>query len=214
MGLFSKLKSSMDGGVQLHIQAPGSVPANQVIPVMVTITANGMRTINSVKAEIKAEAREEGIAMGNGRGVGVQNSSTMAQTIAQVESRESFSISPGETKTVNLQLYINGGVAGINPMGQMSNVGGVLGGVLQTVASFEHVNYLYSVHASADVQDVHLSPSDKQPIQILPPAEAAPAASTTTPNSVFPNQAQPPASSPQASVPPQDQSSGQQGGGL
>jgi len=64
MGLFSKLKSNMDGGVQVHIQAPSSTPSNQVIPVTVTITADSSQTINNVKAEIKAQAREQGFHHG------------------------------------------------------------------------------------------------------------------------------------------------------
>jgi hypothetical protein len=182
MGLFDKLKQNMNGGVKVQVQAPSSVPGNQVIPVTVTITADDSRTVNSVKAEIKAEAREQGINIGGNNmgggtgGVGVQSSRTMAQTIAQVESREPFTIGPGETKTVNLQLYVSGNTGSGNPLGQLGNAGGGLGQVLQTVASvaqnFEHVNYIYSVHASADVDDVKLDPGDKQSIQLLPPTAA------------------------------------------
>jgi hypothetical protein len=185
MGLFGKLKANMThGGVKVHVQAPSSVPGNQVIPVQVTITADSPQTIDSVKAEIKAQVREQGLniggmggGMGVNRGVGVEDRRTNYQTVAQVESRESFTLSPGETKTVTLQLFINGSAGSGNPLGQLNNMGGALGGVLQSVVSaaqgFEHVNYVYSVHASANVQGVALDPSDKQPIQILPPAAAA-----------------------------------------
>jgi hypothetical protein len=222
MGLFSKLKSSMDGGVQLHVQAPGSVPSNQVIPVRLTITADSSRTINSVKAELKAQAREQGITLGSGQGIGTQSSSTTSQTIAQVESREPFTISPGETKTIDLQLYLSGGLPGANVMAQMDNIGGALGGAMKAMASvaqgFGHVNYFYSVHASADVQDAHMSPKDKQSIQILPPVEAAPPVQPTTfVAETSPDQVQPSTSIPQPPVLaplqlPQDVSAGQQGG--
>ena len=209
MGIFNKLKSSMDGGVQVHVQAPSSVSSNQVIPVTVTITADSSQTINNVKAEIKAQAREEGLMMGNRQGIGVQSSRTMAQTVAQVENREPFTIGPGETKTINLQLYLNGGAADNVPLGQIGNAGGALGGILQGVASvaqnFEHVNYLYSVHASADVQGHHIGPSDKQSIQILPPTAGAQAAQTTPPFAGnLPNQVEPPTTpvTPQAPVTP------------
>jgi hypothetical protein len=72
-----------------------------------------------------------------GSGVGMQEGRNMAQTVAQVENREPFTLAPGETKTVNLQLYINGGTSGL--MGTLQNV----------TQSFGHINYIYSVHASA-----------------------------------------------------------------
>lgn len=229
MGLFSKLKSNMDGGVQVHIQAPSSIAANQVIPVTVTVTADSSQTINNVKAEIKAQAREEGLTIGSGmggmnmggRGLGVQEGRTVAQTVAQVESREPFTIGPGETKTINLQLYLNGN-AGSSPLGQIGNTGGVLGGALKAVATvaqgMEHINYLYSVHASADVQGHHVGPSDKQSIQILPP-EATQAAQPTPFVGNAPNQVEPASVPPVPPTPtmpppqpPPDGSSGQQAG--
>lgn len=172
MGLINKLKSSMDGGVQVHIQAPSAVPSNQVIQVNISITTESSQTINCVRAEIKAQAREQGLAMGgvNG-GIGVQENRTMEQTVAQVESREPFAISPGETKTVSLQLYLNGGAAGDGKLGQLADMGGVMGGLVHAISSFEHVNYIYSVHAFVEVQGHSLKPGDKQPIQILPPSE-------------------------------------------
>lgn len=206
MGLFGKLKQNMNhGGVKIHIAAPSSVPSNQVIPVAVTISADSSQTINSVKAEIKAQAKEQGIAMGGGNmgGMGVQQGRTMAQTIAEVESREAFTIAPGETKTVNLELYIGGSAGSGNPLGQMANAGGGLGGVMQAVASaaqnFEHVNYIYSVHASADVEGVSLDPGDKLPIQILPPTAAVQTAQPTQPSSSVPGQNQLPTTPP---IPP------------
>jgi hypothetical protein len=182
MGLFSKLKGSMSHGVKVHIQAPSSVPGNQVIPITVSVTADSSQTINSIKAEIKASAREEGVSLGGGGmgGVGVREGRSMAQTVAQVESREPFTIGPGETKTVNLQLFIDGNAGSGNPLGQLGNMNGGIGGAFKALATvaqtMEHVNYIYTVHASADVQGVTIDPSDKLPIQILPPSEGAPAA--------------------------------------
>jgi hypothetical protein len=174
MGLFSKLEENIHhGGIKIHVQAPSSVPGNQVIPVTVTITADSSQTINSVKAELKAQVREEGIRMGGmngmgGGGIGMQGGRTNYQTIAQIESREPFTINPGETRTVNLQLYLNGTPANGN---MRSPIGGALGAIASVAQNFERVNYLYSVHASAKVQGISLDPSDKQPIEILPPAE-------------------------------------------
>jgi hypothetical protein len=177
MGLFNKLKSSMNGGVKVRVEAPGSINSGQVIPVNVTVTSDSTQTISSVKAQLKVVTREEGIGFGGPQGgVGVNEERTTAQTVAEVESRESFTINAGENKTISLQLFMNGNQgAGVGSMfGQ--NAGGKLGGLLQTVAtaaqSMDRVNYIYSVHAYVDVQGHNLNPSDQQPIQIIPAAAA------------------------------------------
>lgn len=182
MGIFSKLKQRLNGGVTLQLGVPSTVAENQIIPVSVTVVADSAQTVASVKAVLKVEAKEQGMTMGGG--IGVQQSETMAQTIAQVQSNEPFTLAPGETKTVNLELYINGGAGVGNPMAQLSNVGGALGGVLQAVASaaqgFQHVNYLYTVHASADVEGVSIDPSAKVAIQIIPASVIQPPATGGT----------------------------------
>ena len=67
MGLFSNLKANLNhGGVKIQIKAPSSVPENQVIPVIVNITSDSSQTINSVKAEIKAVARKQGLNFSGG----------------------------------------------------------------------------------------------------------------------------------------------------
>ncbi len=183
MGLFSKLKANFNhGGVKVHVQAPSSVPANQVIPVTVSITADSSQSVKSVKVEIKAVAREQGVNIGLGSGIGTgsggnpQDTAT-SQVVAKAENREPFTIAPGETKQVTLELFISG--MGNMNMGNFDQAG-ALGGALQAITSiaqnFSHMNFTYTVHASADVEGIALDPSDKQPIQILPPAETAAAA--------------------------------------
>lgn len=172
MGFFSKLKSNIHhGGVKVQVQAPGSATANQSVPITVTISADSTQTITSVKAQIKARVQEQGLRMGHGEGVGLQSSTSSNITIAEAENKTSFIVNPGETKTVTLELVISGNATGY-PLGP--NGAGALNPILQTVTSavqgLEHLNYLYSVHASADVQGIALDPSDSTPIQILPAA--------------------------------------------
>jgi hypothetical protein len=141
----------------------------------VSLSSDSDHTVNSVKAELKAQAREQGIGFGSPGmgmgGVGVEESRTAYQTVAEVESREPFSVGPGETKTVNLQLYVDGSAG--SGAGQANNVGGAMGGIMRTMAniagSLDHVNYIYRVYASAEVEGVTLHPSDHQPIELLPP---------------------------------------------
>jgi hypothetical protein len=227
MGLFGKLEENIHhGGIKVHVQAPSSVPGNQVIPVTVTIVADGSQTINSVKAEIKAQIREEGISEGFGMGgmngmgmnrggIGVQAGGSNYRTVAQVESREPFTISPGETKTVNFQLYLQGSGGNTNPA---PGISGALGAIESVAQNFEHVNYLYRVEASANVQGVSLDPNDKQPIEILPPSETAqPGQPTPFAADPVSNQDQPPMAQPASPTPmmpptqpPQDGLPGQQ----
>lgn len=173
MGLFSKLK----GGVKVKLEAPQAVPSNQVIPVKVTVTADKAAVIKSVSAQIRAQAREQGVNFGGNQngmgGVGVQSGTTNEFTVAQAENREEFNLAGGETKTVEFQLYLNGGAAGGGGSQLGSNAGGALGGVLKAVGAvvnnLDHVNYMYTVHASADIDGHALNANDHQSIQILPP---------------------------------------------
>jgi hypothetical protein len=177
MSIFGKIKDNLHhGGVTVRLQVPSSIPGNQVIPVTVAITTDSPQTIDSVKAKIIAQTQVQGISIGNGAntgiGVGAGQTNDQAQarnqTVAQVESREQFTINPGETKTISLQLFINGDTGN----GSQSAMGAAVGNVLQAMSgNFEHVNYTYSVFVSADVHGISLDPSDEQPIQLLPPTE-------------------------------------------
>jgi hypothetical protein len=210
MGLFSKLRADINhGGVKLQIQLPSSVAANQLIPVTVNITADTPCTINSLTAELQSQARQQGVSFGNnngtgGNGVGMNQSTSNYQKVAEVKNSESFTVNPGETKTVSMQLYLNGNATGANPLGQLTGAAGAVGGVLQSLASaaqnLEHVTYTYRVHVSADVDGVGIGPSGAEPIQIIPAAAgsqpAGMAQSVVAENSVPTGQPtqQPPAS--------------------
>jgi hypothetical protein len=187
MGIFSKLRADMNhGGVKLQVQVPSSVAADQVIPVTVNLTTDTPRTINSITAELQSQAREQGIGLGgnngiSGRGVGVNQSTTNYQKVAEVKSSEPFMLNPGETKAVSLQLYLNGSATNASPMGQLGGMPGAVGSMLQGLAAarqeLERVTYTYRVHVSADVADVGVGPNDNEPVQIIPPASTAPAVS-------------------------------------
>jgi hypothetical protein len=209
MGLFGKISNNLHhGGVKVRLEAPASVPSNEVIPVTVNITADSTQTINAVKVEIKAQEREQGMGMG-GVGVGIGNNNmnngynnqqSTEQTVAVVESRETFTINAGETKTVQLQLALNGTAAMGNGLSQLQGAAGNFGNALAAIASvasnFENISYTYSVHAYVDVADIAMDPSDKQPIQILPPVQQAPAPQPVQPQTVAAPAPLPPTSNP------------------
>lgn len=171
MGFFGKLKANMNhGGVKVQLSAPGSIASDQVIPVQVTVSAKSAQTILSVKAEIQCERREHDATFGIGQTVGTRQTGTITETIAVIENREPFTLNAGESKTIELPLYLNGGTAAQNPLAGLSESMGVVGGILESVASqLDHVNYLYTIHASADVDGIKLDPSTSQSIQFLPP---------------------------------------------
>jgi hypothetical protein len=181
MGIFSKLKEDFNrGGVKMQVQVPSSVPINQAIPVTITITSEEAKTITDVTAELQAQTCEQSIgigAMGNGMGgVGVQEEQSNYQTVSQVEDRESFSVLPGETKTITLQLFLND-----NNAAGMSTVSEALGGVMRTLSNLDGIHYLYRVNAFAQVEGIDFKPSDKQPIELLPATEATQPAAFTGP---------------------------------
>jgi hypothetical protein len=182
MGLFSKFSANLHhGGVKVELQAPGSIASDQVIPVTVNVTADSSQNIVKVKAELKSMARQQGVQMNSGMSFGNnagmnsnnefnnQNQPAQWMTVAQTENDEAFTIAPGETKSIQLQLYLNGGTPN-QGLGALEGMGGALGGILKTVANLDHVNYIYEVHASADVDGIALDPSAHQSIQLLPPS--------------------------------------------
>lgn len=180
MGFFSKLKADMNhGGVNLNAQVPGSVPSDQPITVTVAVTSDSPQTVNSITVKLEAEEREQGVSIGFGSGgmnnmnqMGANDENTGYQTVAQVENRDQFTIAPGDTKTVSLQLYLNNAQTGQGQPGQMNPMGAALGGVLQSIAmrGFAHASFIYRVHVSADIAGVGIGPHQNLPIQIAPPS--------------------------------------------
>jgi hypothetical protein len=176
MGFFSKLKADMNhGGVKLSAQVPGSVASDQPIPITVTITTDTPQTVNSVTVKLEAEEREQGVNIGFGSGnmnqMGTNNGNTNYETVAVVENRDQFSIAPGDSKTISLQLYLNNAQAGQGMPGTMNPMGAALGGVLQSIAmrGLAHTSFIYRIHVSADIEGVGIGPHQNLPIQIAPP---------------------------------------------
>ena len=179
MGLFSKFKSKASGGVVVKVQAPSSVPSNQVIPVKITITSDTSQTIKSIKAEVKARAKEQGFSVGS-QGAGMQTGTTTEMVVAKAENRDAFTVNPGETKTIDMQLFVDSN----QNLAMSGNISGPAAGVMKAVTALaqgmNHISYLYTVHAYADVDGHAFNPSDKQDIQLLPPSTAQQTATTVS----------------------------------
>jgi hypothetical protein len=170
MGLFSKIKSNLNhGGIKLDLTAPSSSTSGTIVPVSVNITADSPQTINNVKFELKVETRDTAptVQFGDNNNTTASNHDAV-QTVAQVETNESFTIAAGETKTITLQLGIPNDTVMNNALSGI--MGGAVGSIMGKLASMSTttVSRLYSVHVHADVEGIKLDPGTHQNIQILP----------------------------------------------
>jgi hypothetical protein len=172
MGFFGKLKQNIHhGGVEVKMQAPASIKmSDAVLPVNITITATDQPAqIKSVKAEIQAVSQNMGFSQPNGATSPTNNVGT-PQTVAQEANMQAFTLNPGQSQTVQLNITMNAGAAA-----QQAGVGAQIAhaiGSLQTLAETLNSNsYTYTLIASADVEGIAFDPSDSQNLQILKPGQ-------------------------------------------
>jgi hypothetical protein len=176
MGLFGKLKENFKhGGVSLTLQAPTSVSLQDAsLPVSVTITASDeAQTIKRVSAEIIATSQTQAFSTS-----GIQNNANQnnvqQHTVARIDNNESFSLAPGESRTVQLTLTMSGaaqamsGMAGMDPNSTGAHI---LNTVVAGLKSADASQYSYDLKASADVDGITLDPAKSQPLQINAPGQ-------------------------------------------
>lgn len=173
MGLFSKLKNNFKhGGVKLSMQAPATARlTDTTLPVVVNLTASDQaQTINRVSAEIIATSRNQTFSTGGNQ----TTPTTQQHTVARVDNNETFSLAPGETKSVQLNLTMNGGAQALGTLTGMdpnSKAGEIAGKVIGALGAGNSAAYSYRLKASADVADVTFDPAAEQDLQILAPGE-------------------------------------------
>jgi uncharacterized membrane protein len=173
MGFFGKIKENMNhGGVKVELQAPASVSeTDATLPVTVNVTATDKpENIKSVKVQIIRQSHNQSFSTGN-INQGMQNQEF---TVAQAEDVQPFSISPGETKTVQLSITMNAGTALGAQLPEGSGMSAVAGALekLQEVSEVMNQNsYSYYIHASAQIDGIAIGPGSRQPLQILKPGQ-------------------------------------------
>lgn len=175
MGFFSSLKKNFKhGGVKVRLQAPASVSMQDAsFPVNVSVVASDSPAqVKGVKVEIIAESRNQ--AFNQPSSVGTSNEQFTQQTVARSDYNQPFTLNPGETKTVQVNIVMNQGKSVESQLPQGSAMAQVAHAVGQLQSLQEHLNqnsYSYYVQAVADVDGVSFDPSDRQDIQILKPGQ-------------------------------------------
>lgn len=175
MGFFSKLKENFThGGVKISLQAPPSVSMNGAdVPVTVALSATDKQeSIERVTVRILAQTNNRAFsASSNANANASQNEE---HTVAEAEYAQPFSLAPGETKNVPLNIVMNQGAAVASQLPQDSGAAKVFGALQKLESVSEAMNgasYTYTIEASAKVQGLALGPGTRQPIQILKPGQ-------------------------------------------
>lgn len=180
MGFFSKLKQNFThGGVKIDMQAPASA-SSQDAQLMVTVlltAADSQAQINSTRVEIYSESHDQNFNSNNSGA----SAPTTTQLVARAENTEQFTLMPGQSKSIQLNIVMNAGAAVEAQLPQGSGMAQVANAMqqLQAIGEALHANTAtYYIQASADVDGVMLDPSVRRPIQILKPGQAGGAINT------------------------------------
>jgi hypothetical protein len=151
MGIFSKVKTAMSGsGIKVTVQAPETFNAGQLIPVNVQITSssNSVQTIKAISVKIEAMERPGMLGIDNGGfSAGSANDprqNLMARTIGYTDMREAFTVNPGETKALTVQV-------GVEAQDVPNNIGNKA-----------------RINAMATVEGHLVGPNASQQVQVLP----------------------------------------------
>ncbi len=179
MGFFSKIKDNLShGGIKVDLQAPASISMQDAtLPVTITLTGGTEpHTVNRVTAEIQATSRNQSFSQPNQPAMaGSPNSAqTTTTTVARAENAQPFVIQPGEIKTIQLAIIVNGTQVIADQLPEGGAMAGVVGAFqkLQSVSQALNENsYTYTVEAKADVEGIALDPAKSQPLQMLRPGE-------------------------------------------
>lgn len=169
MGFFGKIKQNLHhGGVKVQLQAPASVHmTDAVLPVTISITAtDAPAQIKSVKAEIQALNQSIGFSQPMGQTTSSANNTSTPQTVAQEVNAQPFTLHPGQTQTLQLNIAMN--AAGAAPD---SAVAKAIGRIQTLAETLNSSSYTYTLIASADVEGIALDPSHSQNLQILKPGQ-------------------------------------------
>ena len=175
MGFFGKLKENIKhGGIKVQLQAPASVSMNEpTVPVTVTVSASDeQETIERIVVSIIAETFDRGFSSPDVSNP--NNRQGQESVVAEANDMQPFTLMPGETKSVQLNIVMNQGASMAAQIPEGSGMAQVAG-MLQKIQSVSEVmnnnSYRYFLRATAKVEGIALSPSQQQPLQILKPGE-------------------------------------------
>jgi sporulation-control protein spo0M len=174
MGIFSKLKSRLNhGGMKVQLQSPSSVSemdANFAVDITITNGGEITQTINSIKLglyEDPTHNADGSMIMNN------QNTNTMSREKTSVQDTNAFTINPGETKTIHMNMPINIGkaVADALPDNAVMRTAANLFGALENISSMSGNSYQHYIETVVDVANLTFDPAARQNILLLKPGQ-------------------------------------------
>ncbi len=163
MSFFGKIKQNIhNGGVNISLQAADSFSRQDPsLPVSVTIAAtNEGAQVNSVKAEILATSMSKSFSQPMGQTNSSLNNTPSVEVVARADNAQPFSLQPGESQTLQLNIIINSG------QGQPPPGGGFMYFLNNASEVFNPNSYSYSLKVSADVAGIALDPSASQKLHL------------------------------------------------
>ncbi len=177
MGLFSKLSDNIHhGGVKIALTAPGSASLNDAtLAVTVTLTSSEARTFQWIRVDL--EATQQDFAFNNPGSMNnqaINRQQNTVTTVARAQMLEPFSMAVGETKTIPLQIVLNGANAATAGGGLSQGQAAVakVFSKIQTLSSLiDPHTYHYSLKAIANVDGIALDPSTNSGISLNRPGE-------------------------------------------
>jgi len=99
---------------------------------------------------------------------------TTETVVAQAHYMQSFTVAPGETKTIELAITMNQGAAMQSQMsvdGALAQVAGIMQQLQSVSETMNGISYKYRIRTTAKVEGIAFSPSHELPIQLLKPGK-------------------------------------------
>jgi len=178
MGFFSKLKQDLShGGIKLNIQAPATVQEQDAsfnAQVIITISGEAAQTINQIKVSLIEDHTEHSNFQAGQQNNSMPNGPILKELSSAIYS-EGFTINPGETKTITVQVPLNMGKLASQALpqnGALTAAANVLGKLETVTDAMNNSHYRHYIQAVADVAGIHMSPSARADIQLLKPGQS------------------------------------------
>lgn len=173
MSFFSSIKENLEhGGVKLEMQAPASVSMNDAdLPVRISLTGGeSTMQINKVEVDLYAQPHNQNFNMGGN----MNNNEVQApRIVAHAENDQAFSLQPGQTQQLQLNIVMNAGgaIARNVPDGAMKSFAEAAQRLQSVTEALSANDNTYYLRATARIDGIKLGPAKQQPIQVLKPGQ-------------------------------------------
>lgn len=156
MGFFSKIKDKLGiGGVNIDLTIPTQVAKSEgIVKGSIQLTTKSQQEIVSIKAILQEEFTQ---CVGDQRG-------TKTYELGKWDSFESFTINPGEVKTIPFELSFKELKSETESLIDRGGVFGTIG-KLGKMAGREKSEYFVKI--DVDVKSAVLDPTERKPIKLV-----------------------------------------------